>query len=331
MKLTNRQGRFLHKAIAKWQADGVITEQEADKLNNSFTTQSFDWKKLAKYSFWIAVVCALIAICAAVADDYIIHFIERIFESSNVALCIALSLLAGVFYFLGLRGRKKNPEKEFSNEALIFAGVLFTAGAIAYLGRAIDASYKHFSILFFLATVIYGALGLWFPSRMVWVFSMLLFGTWYGTEIGYQSGWGAYYWGMNYPLAFVFFGAGVVGIAFVFMYWPRFNWFYKSTLKIGLLYLFIALWLLSVFGNYGDIDRWYGVKQQQLLGWALLFAGVALVCIGNRSCSDTDSPMVYESPKHNMVYLLSPPIDTSVISNKESKIKDLMVGSMVNV
>jgi uncharacterized membrane protein len=149
MKLTNRQGRFLHKAIAKWQADGVITEQEADKLNNSFTTQSFDWKKLAKYSFWIAVVCALIAICAAVADDYIIHFIERIFESSNVALCIALSLLAGVFYFLGLRGRKKNPEKEFSNEALIFAGVLFTAGAIAYLGRAIDAGYKHFSILFF--------------------------------------------------------------------------------------------------------------------------------------------------------------------------------------
>ena len=33
---------------------------------------------------------------------------------------------------------------------------------------------------------------------------------------------------------------------------------------MGLLYLFIALWIMSIFGNYGDIERWERVKQIEL-------------------------------------------------------------------
>ena len=280
MKLGKRQGKFLGKVIERWQTEGTISREEAEKLQSSFTIQTFDWKKLAKYSFWIAIVCALISVTAAVADDYIIHFIEQLFSSSNLVICIALAVFAGAFYFFGLRGRKLKPEKEFSNGALIFMGVLFTAGSIAYLGRAFDNGSKHYSILFLLAAIIYGGLGLWFPSRMVWVFALLSLGSWYGTEIGYQSGWGEYYLGMNYPLTFVFFGAGLTGAAYIFKFWKRLSLFYPSTLKMGLLYLFIALWILSIFGNYGDMDQWERVKQSSLVGWGLLFGATALVFIG---------------------------------------------------
>jgi len=279
MKLSKRQGKFLQRVINQWHLDGTLSEAEAERLNNSFTIQSFDWKKVAKYSFWIAIVCGLISVGAAVYDDYIIHLIASIFQSSNVALCVASGLFATLFYYLGWRGRKKRPESVFSNEALIFVGVLFTAGSITYLGMELDNGNKHFSILFLLATFIYGALGLWFPSRMVWVFTLLSLGAWYGTEIGYQSGWEEYFLGMNYPLTFVFFGAALVGLAFVFKFWTRFSHFYKATLRTGLLYLFIALWILSIFGNYGDMDKWYSVKQPQLFGWALLFGAVALAFV----------------------------------------------------
>jgi len=280
MKLSNRQGKFLQRVIKQWQSEGTLNEQEAERLNNSFTIQSFDWKKLAKYSFWIAIVCGLISVCAAVADDYIIHLIESIFESSNVALCLVAAIIAIAFYFLGLRGRRVRPESVFSNEALLFVGVLFTAISVAYLGRALDTGSKHYSLLFLLAAVIYAGIGLWFPSKMVWVFALLSLGSWYGTEIGYRSGWGEYYLGMNYPLTFVFFGTGIVALAFIFKFSPRFAVFHKSTLKMGLLYLFIALWILSIFGNYGDYDRWYSAKQSELFGWALLFGAVGLAAMG---------------------------------------------------
>lgn len=40
---------------------------------------------------------------------------------------------------------------------------------------------------------------------------------------------------------------------------------------LGLLYLFIALWILSIFGNYGDIISWRGSKQFELFHLSLLF------------------------------------------------------------
>jgi hypothetical protein len=43
---------------------------------------------------------------------------------------------------------------------------------------------------------------------------------------------------------------------------------------MGLTYLFVALWIMSIFGNY-DVDNWYSVTQASLLPWALLFAVAA--------------------------------------------------------
>jgi len=57
-----------------------------------------------------------------------------------------------------------------------------------------------------LAAIVYGLLGWWFSSKMIWIFSLVSMGSWLGTETGYMSGWGAYYLGMNYPLRFVLFG-----------------------------------------------------------------------------------------------------------------------------
>jgi hypothetical protein len=52
-----------------------------------------------------------------------------------------------------------------------------------------------------------------------------------------------------------------------------------ETEVIGLLYLFIALWILSIFGNYGNVMEWQGVRQYELLHWALLFGVVAVAAI----------------------------------------------------
>ncbi|VAW69359.1 hypothetical protein MNBD_GAMMA10-1213, partial [hydrothermal vent metagenome] len=138
----------------------------------------------------------------------------------------------------------------------------------------------HFSLLLLLASIIYAILGLWFPSKLVWIFALLSMGSWFGAETGYASGWGAYYLGMNYPMRFVLFGGVLIAAsAFIFRYWEKRTDFLAPTRAIGLLYLFIALWIMSIFGNYGDPEIWAGVRQAGLFYWSLLFGAASIVSI----------------------------------------------------
>jgi hypothetical protein len=75
------------------------------------------------------------------------------------------------------------------------------------------------------------------------------------------------------------FGIILLGSSFLLRTNPRFTQFFKSTNALGLLYLFIALWILSIFGNYGDMDSWYKAKQIELFHWSLLFGVAAIACI----------------------------------------------------
>jgi hypothetical protein len=156
---------------------------------------------------------------------------------------------------------------------------LATAVAVGYFGKVIDNGSGHFSMLFLLSTFIYAGLGFWFPSTLVWIFAVLSFGTWFGTETGYASGWGAYFIGMNYPMRFVLFGLILTIASFSITKKSKFEEFKHPTYVLGLLYLFISLWILSIFGNYGDMDSWYHVKQIELFHWGVLFAGAAIVAI----------------------------------------------------
>jgi hypothetical protein len=48
---------------------------------------------------------------------------------------------------------------------------------------------------------------------------------------------------------------------------------------MGLLYLFIALWILSIFGNYGEIRSWSSARQIELFHWGVLFAFASIAAI----------------------------------------------------
>lgn len=278
MLFNKKQGKFLNETIKQWEIEGTITKDIAQTLKNSFTIRTFDYQKLAKYSFWVAIACIIISFGAIIADKYIIYLFEKILSLSDIGLCLMFAILAAVVYYIGLKKRQKTPQKIFSNKAIIFIGVLLTAISIGYFGKALDSGSGHFSILFLLSTIIYASLAIWFPSKLVWVFSLLTFGSWFGTETGYASGWGAYFLGMNYPLRFVLFGAILVALSFFFKNNSKLSEFFKPTYVVGLLYLFIALWILSIFGNY-DGARWYNVRQIELLHWGILFALVAIGAI----------------------------------------------------
>jgi len=270
---------MVEAVIQQWWAEGALTREEGEKLLESYEIAGFDWKRLAKYSFWISLVCIVIAVGAIIADKALMALLARIFRAPDIIKCLFLAGTAAVFYKAGLWRRRKQPEKVFSNEALFSLGVFATAGAIAFFGKAIDSGSGHFSILILLAAITYAILGLWFPSKLIWVFALLSLGSWFGAESGYISGWGTYYLGMNYPLRFVIFGAVLTAASSLFTAKLGRQDFMKPTRVMGLLYLLIALWILSIFGNYGEIGSWYKVRQIELLHWSLLFGMISILAI----------------------------------------------------
>jgi hypothetical protein len=193
---------------------------------------------------------------------------------------VTLAAIAGLFYWWSLRRQAAHPEKRYGNEALCFLGVLATAGAVGSFGEALSSGSDHVSVLFLLATFVYGAIGLAFPSTQVWVFALLSFASWVGFETGYMSGWGAYYLGMNYPARFLGVGIVLVVASHLFHSWPARRPFWKPTFVVGLLFVFISLWIMSIFGNYGELGAWNRAGYGELLGWCIAFAVASGLAIG---------------------------------------------------
>lgn len=264
MKLPRKQAAVVRDAIERWKRNGIIPDEQAATLAGTIEVQYFDWRKLAKYSFWIALFSIITSVSAALSDRVLQDLLEVLFNAPALLKCAVLSLAAAGLYRLGLAKRGQDPGKVYRNEAILFLGVLTTAGAVTQLGVALDTGSGHYSLLLLLSFIVYAVLGVMLESNLIWVFALAALGGWMGTETGYLSGWGAYYLGMNYPLRFVLFGALLTGCALALEHQPIASRFYRSTLVMGLLYLFIALWILSIFGNYGDMTAWERVKH---LSW----------------------------------------------------------------
>lgn len=272
LDLDKSETELLAHAITHWEREGYIDGGVADTLRRSYQVKGFDWMRLAKYSFWVALICGAIAFGWLIVDDSVINYIKKLYDTPNIVISILSGTTATGLFYWSRRLKRVSPEKVFSNEAVVFMAILLTANSIAYLGKTFDNGSGHFSLLFLLSVFVYGILAWNMNSRMIWLFALVSLGSWFGSETGYQTHWGNYFFGMNYPLRFVIFGLVLVVACAALRYRKWFSQFGELTYVIGMLYLFVSLWMLSLFGNYGSLNQWWLVKQITLFYWGIITA-----------------------------------------------------------
>lgn len=275
LNLDKQESEFLNRSIKHWEDEHLIDAETAENLRTSYEVKGFDWMRLAKYSFWIALACGVIAVGSLIINDAVIKWLKNLYNTPDIAISIIAAASAAVAFYFGRRWEKMYPQKVFSNEAIIFTGVLFTACSIAYLGKTFDNGSGHYSLLFLLSIFVYGILAWRMDSRLIWLFALVSLGSWFGTETGYQTRWADYFLGMNYPLRFVAFGIVLLAGIYILKNQKWFQRFWELTYVVGLLYLFMSLWLLSIFGNLGDLDKWWHVRQITFFYWGIISAVVA--------------------------------------------------------
>ena len=115
-------------------------------------------------------------------------------------------------------------------------------------------------------------------NPLLLVLTVIVFFTWFGGVTGYLSGWGAYYFGMNYPLRFLFAALSMCLFSVFHMYGEntalaKFRGFSKVWLSSGLFLAEMSLWLLSIFGNFGAMDNYsFESTAYELLTFNALWA-----------------------------------------------------------
>lgn len=278
MKVTRNQERVILRALDAWQKEGVIDNTQREQLQQHVVPDNFDWQRLSRYAFWTSVACIIIALGSLFADEYLMEWLLSFFSLGYLTRTITSALVAAGFYFWGFRRQHKYPYWRYSNEIILFFGVLFTASSLYHLGMFLDNGSGHVAPLFLIGCAIYAVIGYFGRSGMIWVFFLLMLGNYFGTETGYASGWGAYWLGMSYPIRFVLFGSVLLAACYLLQSLLEPRNLFRCTKAMGLLYLFISLWMLSIFGNC-DIYEWVQIRQIELLHWSLLFAMVAGGCI----------------------------------------------------
>lgn len=278
MKVTRKQERVIQRALDGWQQEGAIDTALREQLQSHLSVQLFDWQRLSRYAFWTSIVCVIIAIGSLFADEYLMELLLRLFSFGYLTRTLVMAVIAAGFYLWGFRRQHQQSHWRYSNEAILFLGVLFTALSLWQLGMLLDNGSGHVAPLFLIGCAIYATIGYFGRSGLIWLFFLLALGNYFGTETGYASGWGAYWLGMNYPIRFVLFGAVLLGACYLLRKPLQQRNLFNVSKAMGLLYLFIALWILSIFGNY-DLNIWQSVRQMELLHWSLLFALAAGACI----------------------------------------------------
>src|ERR1700684_2508040 len=83
LNLDKQESEFLNKAVTHWENEQLIDAELAQTLRSSYEVKGFDWMRLAKYSFWVALVCGAIAVGSLIIDDRVIKWLESLYYTPD--------------------------------------------------------------------------------------------------------------------------------------------------------------------------------------------------------------------------------------------------------
>ena len=241
----------------------MLDAEAVKKLRDGIAPTLFDWRR-GRCRLPAAALCRVfVRITALTRAKWVIALM--LWPFGGKAIVNSPIFAATVLYIRGGKRRTLYPaDKAFTNEAVIFPGVLSAAASITRLGWALDDGSGHFSLPLGLAA----GCGL---AALAWISS------WYGYSRSFR--WAAASGGgrtaMFQPGAPT--GSGTIiqlvsrslapslrrcrGRLEEAEALPNFS---AARRAPGRLFLFVSLWVMSIFGNYGDLNSWYRVRRIEL-------------------------------------------------------------------
>ena len=258
-----------------WLDEKLINHELYEILSAKYRTVSWDILTIIRWSLIIGAIMLGVGI---------ILLVSLIFKSMGFVV-LTLSVLCGVgfYYGFGLTAKDARHAYPKSGNALIAIACLLLCGDIFAIANLISSGTGNWPNLLLIAVGIYFVIAYLKKNSLVLVMALIGLASWYGTESGYVSGWGAYFLGLNYPVRFAIASPLVISIGYLHQkYLKDSEPFVKIYYSFGLLYLNLSLWILSIFGAYGAMSAWQEARHPELLLFSIIWglASVGSLIIG---------------------------------------------------
>ena len=275
------RNRRVRRELDELRREGLLDEATYGQLRERYPTEGWDWRSLGRWFliFGAVSVMAGLAILGRTLFD---------FTLTKLAVLLGIAVLAS---FGGARWlRRARPMLVWTSLSLELLGGLLLIGLTFTLGVIFSTGSGNWPALLLIDLLLLLGLSYALRNALLLVLSAVVFFCWFGGFTGYASGWGAYWFGMNYPLRFLAAVAVMVAAAVIHQQSEAgplapYRGFFKVWLSGGLFFAEMALWLLALFGNFNlASDVWYRAGVAELFLFNALWAGLnaTLVWLGAR-------------------------------------------------
>ena len=277
MHIKKQQAKFLNETIDVWEQQNLVTEEQATKLKQSIVIRKFDWKQVTIYAFILAVACAILSIIVLLADKIILRIIERFTQLTDLSISCLLTFLATLLFFYSKKRFQEKKDMPISNNSLLLLSAFLSLAAISFWVKCFHVHQNYYTFTYFIATILYVVIAIYFQSATVWtlgfIMSCLAFGSFtYSLENKDQ-----YFLGMNLLLRFIPFSVIMFSILRLLKQKENLVAFKKIHYILSLVLFFLAMWLLTIFGNYSKYENWQQVGQFQFVLWSILLFIITVV------------------------------------------------------
>jgi Predicted membrane protein (DUF2157) len=264
-----RFNRVVQRQLDQLLREGLLDGRTHAALAQRYPVTSWNWTALGR---WFTIFGA-ISLAAGV-----VMLARTLFQFTLHKLAVLLALATVALFAAGWRLRDK--PYIWTRRSLELLGGLALIGLTFTLGIIYSTGSGNWPALLLIDLCVLLPLAYVLRNLLLLVLSAVVFFTWFGGVTGYMSDWGAYWFGMNYPLRFLVMG---ILIAFVGLLHrqaeggplTRFQGFFYVWLAAGAFFSEMALWLMSLFGNFGSIkDYSYQVGAGELFLFNVLWTGL---------------------------------------------------------
>jgi hypothetical protein len=274
-----RFNRIMTAQVETLRREELIDAALHAALVERYRFEGWNWLSLGRWLLLFGVVSVAAGIYFLATEVF-----KLTLEAGAVALAIAAAAAFGIAQVLARRGLT------WSRRSLELFGGLLLIGLTFVLGLIFSSGSGNWPALLLIDLVVLLALTYALNNVLLLVLSMIVFFTWFGGVTGYASGWGAYWFGMNYPLRFLLAAVAIAGIGVLHRQseegaFAPYRGFFKVWLSAGVFFAEMALWLMSLFGNFGSIAEYSGEPAGgELFFFNLLWAGsnALLLHLGSR-------------------------------------------------
>jgi hypothetical protein len=272
------RNKVVHAELDQLMREGLLDVATHRQLIALYPLDRWDWRSLGRWFLIFGAVTAAAGAVTLLRDVFV-------FTLSHLAALVAL--VAGGLFAAGWKLRQRS--WSWSSRTAELLGGFALIGLSFVLGIIYSTGSSNWPALLLIDLVLLLILSYALNNMLLLILSAVVFFTWFGGVTGYSSGWGVYWFGMNYPLRFLGASAFIAVMGLMHLraeHGPlaAYRGFSKVWISFGLFLAEMALWLLSIFGNFGDIDdSWHEASGGELaifnLAWTVLnlclvFAGI---------------------------------------------------------